>query len=200
MKPRASAATPAASAPMRRSVGLPSDRDQHRVEHLGLRALLAFVSDPQALRLGLDRRHLRLEKDLVVELADPLGERRDDVGIGARHQLVHHLDHRDPGAERVIDRRHFEADDAAAEDQHPLGDEPQLERRGRIPDARIGRDEAGRDRFGARGDDRLGEAHDPRPLRRLDAHGVGGSELALAPDDSHFALAGEACEAAPSAA
>ena len=48
--------------------------------------------------------------------------------IGARHQLVHHLDDGDAGAERAIDGRHFEADDAAAEDEHPLRDEAQLKR------------------------------------------------------------------------
>ena len=69
-----------------------------------------------------------------------------------------------------------------------------------VPDARIGGDEARRDRLRAGGDDRLGEAHDARPLRRLDAHGVGGGELALALDDGHLALPGEAGEARPSTA
>ena len=64
-----------------------------------------------------------------------------------------------------------------------------------VPDARIGGDEAGRDRLRARGDDRGGEAHDARPLRRLDAHGIGGRELALALDDGHLTLTGEAGEA-----
>ena len=67
--------------------------------------------------------------------------------IGPRHQLVHHLDHGDAGAERMIDRRHLEPDDPSAEDQHALGDEIDLERPGRIPDARVGGDESRRGRF-----------------------------------------------------
>ena len=85
------------------------------------------------------------------------------------HQLVHHLDDGDPGPERAVDGRHFEADDPAAEDQHALRDEAHLERVGRVPDARIGGDEARRDRLGAGGDDRLGEADDARAFGRLNS-------------------------------
>ena len=63
-------------------------------------------------------------------------------------------------AERVVDGRHLEADDAAADDQQPLGHAVELERAGRVDHARIVvRDERQRDRLGAGGDDRLLEAH-----------------------------------------
>ena len=67
---------------------------------------------------------------------------------------------------------------------------------GRIPDARVGGNESGRGRFGAGGDDRLVEAHDPRALRRFDAQGVGRGELALPGHGLDLALLGEAGEAA----
>ena len=58
------------------------------------------------------------------------------------------------------------------------------------------RDESRRSRFGAGGDDRLVEAHDPRALRRLDAQGVGRGELALPGQRLDLALLREADEAA----
>ena len=68
----------------------------------------------QSVGLGLDRRDLGLEQDFFVELADPLGERRDDVAIGAGDQLIHQFDDGDLRAQRVIDGRHLKPDDAAA--------------------------------------------------------------------------------------
>ena len=156
----------------------------------------AFVTDLEPVRLRLDGGHLRLQQDLLVELADALRERRDDVRIGPRHQLVHHLDHGDPGAERMIDRRHLEPDDPSAEHQHALGDEIDLERPGRIPDAGVGGNESRRGGFGAGGDDRLVEAHDPRALGGFDAQGVGRSELALPGHGLDLALLGKADQAA----
>ena len=195
MKPRSSTARPAASAPIALAVRPPADRNQHGVEGLGLRPALALVGDDDPLGFGLDRRHLGLEQDLFVELAEALGERRDDVGIGARHELVHHFDDRDLRAERPIDGRHFEADDAAAEHKQAVRLKAQFERGGRIPDARIGRDEARRDRLRARRDDRLGEAHGARALGRLDPQRIGRGERARPRHHRHLALAREAGEA-----
>ena len=121
-------------------------------------AALALEGDVQAVGPRLDRGDLGLEQDLLVALLDALGERRDDVAVGARHQLVHHFDDGDLRAERAIDRRHLQPDDAAAEDQQPLGRQSQLQRVGRVPDARVMRDEARRHRLRAGGDDRRVEA------------------------------------------
>ncbi len=62
-------------------------------------------------------------------------------------------------AELVVDGRHLQADDAAADDQQALGNVVELERAGRVHDARIVvRDERQDDRLRAGGDDRLVEA------------------------------------------
>ncbi len=65
-----------------------------------------------------------------------------------------------------------------------------------IPDAWIGWDEARNDRLGAGRDDRVLEAHDSRALRRTDLKGVRRGEVAAAGHDPHFALLGEAGQAA----
>ena len=68
-------------------------------------------------------------------------ERAHEVLVRARYQRVHQLDHRDLRAERVVHRRHLEPDDAAADDQQALRHPAELERAGRIDDARIGGNE-----------------------------------------------------------
>ena len=133
MKPRSSTATPAASAPIAAAVGPAADGHQHRVEHVLSGAVGALERDVETVLLGLDARDLGLQANFLVALLDPLGERRDDVAIRARNQLVHHFDDADLRAQGVIDRRHLEADDAAAEDQQPLGDVEEFERAGRSP-------------------------------------------------------------------
>ena len=85
-------------------------------------------------------------------------ERPHQVRIGARHELRRELDHANLRAERVVHGRHLEADDAAADDQQPLRHVAELERAGRIDDARIVRDERQFDGLGARRDDALLEA------------------------------------------
>ena len=96
----------------------------------------------------------------------------------------------------MVDRRHLKPDDPAPEHQHALGDEIDLERPGRIPDARIGGNKSGRGGFGAGGDDRLVEAHDPSALRRFYTQGVSRGELALSDHGLDLALLREADEAA----
>jgi hypothetical protein len=46
----------------------------------------------------------------------------DQVAVGAGHETVEHLDHVEPRTERRVDGAHLEADDAAADDEHPLRD------------------------------------------------------------------------------
>ena len=64
-----------------------------------------------------------------------------------------------------------------------------------IPDARIGGNKPRRGGFGAGGDDRLVEAHDPRALCGFDPQGLGRSELALAGHRLDLSLLGEPGEA-----
>ncbi len=96
----------------------------------------------------------------------------------------------------MIDGRHLEPDDASAEHQHALGDEIDLERRSRIPDARVGGNESGRGWFGAGGDDRLVEAHHAGPFPRFNPQRIGRGERALPGQRLDLALLGEAGQAA----
>ena len=82
-------------------------------------------------------------------------------------------------AERMIDRGHFQPDDAAADDQQALRHVVQFERAGRVDDARVVvRDERQRHRLGAGGDDRLVEGDGLlRPVLRRDFEVIGRGEL-----------------------
>jgi hypothetical protein len=73
---------------------------------------------------------LQVHRDAL--LLQARGERLDQVGVGARHQLVQQFDDGDFAAERAIHRRHFQADDAAADDEQGLRNVGQLKRIGRI--------------------------------------------------------------------
>ena len=85
-------------------------------------APLALELDQDAFlgRLGADR--LGLEHDVVEARRVHLLPDLDQVAVGALHQAVQHFDHVQARAQRGIDRAHFQADDAAAQDQHALRD------------------------------------------------------------------------------
>ena len=70
---------------------------------------VAFADD------GLGLQHHVVEAPGVHLLPD-----LDEVAIGAGHQAVEHLDDVDARAERRVHGRHLEADDAAADHEHPL--------------------------------------------------------------------------------
>ena len=78
------------------------------------RHLNAFGQGACAHRLGL-------EHDVVKTRRVHLLPDLDQVAIGALHQAVEHFHHVQARAQRAIDRAHFQADDAAAQDQHALG-------------------------------------------------------------------------------
>jgi hypothetical protein len=101
------------------------------------RSAFAFEAHVEAVFLRLDGDRLGLQHDLVEAAGVLLFPHLDGVAVGALHQAVHHLDHVDAGAEGGIDGGHFEADDAAADDQHLARHEAQLERAGGIDDARV---------------------------------------------------------------
>jgi hypothetical protein len=127
---------------------------------LGIRRAFAFEGDPQAVVLGVDGNGLGLQHDLVEAAGVLLFPDLDRVAIRALHQAIHHFDDIDFGAQGGIDGGHFEADDAAADDQHLLRHEAQFERPGRIDDARVFRDEGQMHRRRAGGDDALLELDD----------------------------------------
>jgi hypothetical protein len=69
----------------------------------------------------LRRVDARAQMDRLVAAGDALLERPDQVGVAAREELVHELDDGHPAAECLVDRRHLQADDPAADDEQPLG-------------------------------------------------------------------------------
>ena len=96
-----------------------ADGDQHQVVALRSSArprLRSVTSMPSRLRFDRDR--LRLQHDVVEARRVHLLPHLDEIAVGARHQAVEHLDDVEARAERRIDRRHLEADDAAADDEH----------------------------------------------------------------------------------
>ena len=119
MKPRSSTATPAFSAAMSLPFGLrPTETSTlSKVSLAGAPPPSKCTSRP----LALASTFVTFEVDLLVALLDALHERRDDVAVGAGDDLVHQLDHGHLGAERMVDGRHLQADDAAADDEQALG-------------------------------------------------------------------------------
>ncbi len=77
------------------------------------------------------------EEDVTEAMRVLLAPARDRVTVHAGEQSVEPFDHIDARAQRAVDRRHLEAYDAAADHQHALGNEGQLQRPGGIDDARI---------------------------------------------------------------
>jgi hypothetical protein len=83
----------------------------------------------------------------------------DQVAVGALHQAVHHLDHVQARAQRAVDRAHFQADDAAAEDQHAFGHFLERQRAGGVHHARVVGHEGQAHGLRAGGDDGALERH-----------------------------------------
>ena len=167
------------------------------------RCLLAVELDPEAVRFGVHGDGFGLQHHLVETLGVLLFPDLDQVAVRALHQAVEHFDHVNFGAQRRVHRRHFQADDAAADDQHALGHETQLEGAGGIDDARILRDEGQMKGCGPRGDDAFLEADD-LPLaglflcaagHGLDFEMVGIEEVAIATHGVDLARLGHAGEA-----
>ena len=113
-----------------------------------------------AIGFGFGRDDFRLQHDAVEAACIEFLPNPDEIAVGARHQAIEQFDDIDARTERRIDRRHFEPDDAAADDEHLLRDLPEFERSGRIDDARIGRHERQRRRFRAGSDDGFFETND----------------------------------------
>src|SRR3546814_1327732 len=78
--------------------------NQHAVEGLRFRLAVALegAGDPLLVRLGLDHLGLQVHRDAL--LFQPVGERLDQVLVGAGHELLHELDHRHLAAQRAVHR------------------------------------------------------------------------------------------------
>ena len=187
------------------AVGRTARRLQDEVVAHGLRGgLVALELHPQAVVPGLDRHGLRLEHDVVEAVGVLLLPHLDRVGVRALHQAVEHLDHVDARAQRGVDGRHLQPDDAAADHQHLRRHLAQLERAGRVDDAGVARQEGQVHRGRAGGDDAVLELHHllraglvlARAGGLLDFQVVGVEEAAVAADDVDLARLGHAREPA----
>ena len=177
------------------AVGAAPDRQQHAIEHLLLRLHLALERGEQSFGPGFEFRHLGIEIDRLVAFLDALGERADEVAVGARNEPVGQFHHRDLGAERVVDAGHLQADDAAADHQQAPRDVGQLQRPGRVHQARI---VVGKPRnpghAGARGNNAGVERNALYALGCFHRDLVGRLEFPHALQRGHFALFGQGCQ------
>src|SRR5690606_28867087 len=174
-----------------------ADRDEHpSVDLFAFGRGLSFEADRNALLARLRVDDARAEHDRLVPLREALLERPDEIAVAARNQSLRQLDDRYAHAERVVYRRHLEADDAAADDEHALGQILELERAGRIHDPRIVGQVRQADRLRARGDDALIEIDGLRFAVADDLDPIRADEPARAVHDAHLALLRHAGEAA----
>ena len=133
-------ARPAASAPMRSPLGRRPTATSTRSKSVLRRRLLALERDEQAIRARFDARHLRAQMDRRRARLEPALQRSHQIGIGAGHQAIERLDDRHLGAERRVDGRELEPDDAAADHQQAPRHVFERERRGRVEHARVVRE------------------------------------------------------------
>ncbi len=141
-----------------------------------------------------------LSKRVGVHLLPDL----DQVAVGALHQAVHHFDHVQARAQRAVDRAHFQADDAAAQDQHALRHALQRQRAGGVDHARVIGHEGQAHGLAAGGDDGVLEGDDLLGAGLLLARAggffhfevVGADEGAVAAHHGHLAHLGHLGQAA----
>ena len=142
------------------AVGCAAHGRQHQVIDLRtLGGVLALETDLDAFGCGLGGGGTGLDHQAAQTLLVVLLPDLDHVAVGTGHHAVEHLDHVHLGAQRGIDGGHFQADDAAADDQHALGHEAQCQRAGGVDDAIILRQEGQPHGLAASRDDGLVEAH-----------------------------------------
>ena len=156
----------------------PSDRDEDPVERLRCRRARGpargFERDAQP---GIARRDVRDpggEPDRLVDPADTLLERLDEIAVAAGHESVHQLHHVHPRPQRRIDGRHLQPDDAAPDDEEARRHLVEHERVGRIHQPGIVVRKSGDlDRLRAGRDDRVLEFDLGRAAGGRDAQPMG---------------------------
>mmetsp|Transcript_69592 Transcript_69592/g.163617 ORF Transcript_69592/g.163617 Transcript_69592/m.163617 type:complete len:553 (+) Transcript_69592:4046-5704(+) len=156
------------------AVGRAAHGLQHQVVALGLLgSAFAFEGHPDAIRPGFSSDRLRVQQDVVEAVLVELLPDLDEIAVRASHQRGQHFDDVQARAQRGVHRAHFEADDAAADDEHLLGLDLHLQRAGRVDDARVVRQKGQAHRLRARRDDQALEGH------RLHCTGLGLADGAL---------------------
>ncbi len=174
----------------------PPDRDEHAIIGLCLlRCLLAFEADDDAVVVELERSDLGTQHDRRIPVGNALLQRPDEIAIATGHQRLGQLDNGNVDAERVVNGRHLEPDDAAADDEQALRQVVELERARRIDDPR-GLGQAGDPaRLRARGNDALAEADRRASSLAFHRQRVRVDKPRRAVHDLHLALPGQRAEA-----
>ena len=179
------------------TIGAAPHRYQYAIEQLAGGNGLTFeiATDAVFLRLGIH--HFGLQMHRHALLFQALGQRFDQVGIRARHQLRHEFDHGDVAAQRTIDRGHFQTNNAAAHHQQLLGHLGQIQCVGGIHDARVvPRERRQFHRLAAGGNDALLETQQLGcTIGSGDFQLIGRHEPGRALHHPHFALLGHAGQA-----
>src|SRR5260370_11039534 len=146
-----------------------SHRHQHAVEDLLFFFYIwTFEGDADTGLLVLERLDRGVQQDRGEKFFQALVQREHQVAVGAGQQAGHHFDTGHLGAERGIDRSHFQSDVAAANDEQRFWNVGQVESAARIHEARAVELEArddGRPRSG--GNDDSGEGQVVLPAAGL---------------------------------
>src|SRR6185312_10430635 len=179
-----------------REVRPPTHRHQYAVEFLGS---AAFELGPG--HLGHDAARLRgksldlgSREDRLELLAKLLFQGNDEVPVDWGKNGIERFDHGDLGAEGGVNAADFQADVAAADNEHLLRNVRQEERRGAIHDAVVADLPRFRDRGNRTGrDDAVLEAN---ALTAGYSHSVGIGKSSVSLDDLDAASLGELADAA----
>ena len=173
------------------------DRDQHAVEGLRRRRLLALEAAPAARRARprcpspwCRAGSARSGRGCASRAGAPGRGSQPGIRLGGQ------FDDADARAERIVDAGHLQTDDAAADHQQAAGELRQLERAGRIDDARIVGQARQPHRLGAGGDDALLEADAFGAAGAASPPARSGRRSARAAHDLDLALLGEHRESA----
>ena len=115
-----------------------TDAHQHHVvAHGFFGCAFTFEGDINAILLCLHADRFGFQHDAVKAFLVHFLPDLDQIAIRARHQAIEHFHHIEARSQRGIHGAHFEADDAAADDQHFLRNFFERQCAGRIDNARI---------------------------------------------------------------
>ena len=170
------------------------DTHQHSIVGRNLGRAAASKGYLQPFAPGLYGGDPGARPHVFVSARDPFLERLDEVAIATWHQTLGELDDADLDTERLVNGRHLEADDAAADNQQAPG-QVELERAGRIDDSWIVGQPGQAGGLGTRRDDALRKAHRSCITPFGNAHLVRTGKLARALDHRDLALPGKPGEA-----
>ncbi len=145
------------------AVGRAAHGLQHQVIHLrcggGAALFRRGKRHLNAFGRGFGPHRFGLEHDVVKALGVHLLPDLDQVAVSALHQAVHHFHHVQACTQRTVDGAHFQADDAAAQNQHAFGHFLQRQGAGGIDHSRIVGHEGQAHGLAARSDDGFFEHH-----------------------------------------